>query len=353
MSRFAFLMMFAFVLAGHAGAQQQTQTAQPPLLGCGKHEGLEIFCGTRSPEDLELTPDNKFLLLGQFIRNSPDSGMALFDLVQKTFTRITPTSEPRKDWGDPSCPGPVGDRLVPHGISLAKRTNGSMELYVVNHGGRESIEMFELKSSGGAWGLVWHGCVVSASGYNDVAVMPDGSFVATLPLALVPPGKNAADWGDQPSGYVGRWTPGKGSEELPDTRVAYPNGVLVSADGRYMYFNAFRAREVHKYDLSQRKDIGKVKVDFMPDNITWTKKHEMLAAGIKGNRGECPEGSRVPCSQMFGVARINPAKMTATVVYDSQGKPASIAGVSSALEVGNSIYLGAFSGDRIVKLDLN
>jgi hypothetical protein len=45
--------------------------------------------------------------------------------------------------------------------------------------------------------------------------------------------------------------------------------------------------------------------------------------------------------------------MTAVAVYDSVGKPASIAGVSSALEVGRSIYLGAFQGDRIVKLDLH
>jgi hypothetical protein len=351
MLRFASLIAVALVLAQGAGAQTK-QAPQPPLLECGKHPPLEVFCGTRSPEDLELTPDNKFLITGQFIRNSPESGMALFDLTTKTFSRITPTVEPRKDWGDPSCPGPV-DRMIPHGISLMKRTDGAMELYVVNHGGRESMEMFELKSTGVSWGLVWHGCVVATSGYNDVAAIPDGSFVATHPTALVPPGKNSADLGDQPTGFVGIWRPGKSEEELPGTRVAYPNGILISADGRYMYLNVFRAREIHKYDMAEHKDIGKVKVDFMPDNITWTKNHEMLAAGIKDSRWECPAGSGVPCQQMFGVARINPAKMTAVAVYDSVGKPASIAGVSSALEVGRSIYLGAFQGDRIVKLDLH
>ena len=44
-----------------------------------------------------------------------------------------------------------------------------MQLYVVNHGGRESIEMFELLRVGGTWELAWHGCVVSADPYNDVA----------------------------------------------------------------------------------------------------------------------------------------------------------------------------------------
>jgi len=57
--------------------------------------------------------------------------------------------------------------------------------------------------------------------------------------------------------------------------------------------------------------------------------------------------------QMFGVARINPGKMTVAKVYDSPAKGASISGVSSALEVGDSMYIGAFSGDRVVKIKLN
>ncbi len=94
------------------------------------------------------------------------------------------TSEPRKDWGDPACPGLVGDMLVPHGISLAKRSGGAMELYVVNHGGRQSMEMFELKPEAGSWSLVWHGCVPATQEYNDVAALPDGGFIATHPTAL-------------------------------------------------------------------------------------------------------------------------------------------------------------------------
>jgi hypothetical protein len=35
-----------------------------------------------------------------------------------------------------------------------------------------------------------------------------------------------------------------------------------------MYFNAWTAKEVHKYDLKEGKETGVVKLDFMPDNIT-------------------------------------------------------------------------------------
>jgi hypothetical protein len=93
-----------------------------------------------------------------------------------------------------------------------------------------------------------------------------------------------------------------------------------------------------------------VKLDFMPDNLTWKKNGHMLAAGVKGARGDCPAGSGTPCLQAFAIAEIDPATMKAETVYDSEGKGALIAGVSVALEVGKSIYIGAFQGDRLLKI---
>jgi DNA-binding beta-propeller fold protein YncE len=323
-------------------------------MDCGTHGDTEILCGTRSPEDLELTPDGKYLIVAQFVNGrgggNAGAGLALFDLAKKTYTKIPTSADPRKDWGDTACPGPVGDAMVPHGISLAKRAGGAMQLYVVNHGGRQSIEMFELKQAAGSWSLIWRGCAVTMQEFNDVAVLPDGGFIATHPTAIQVQGADI--FGGAPSGFVSRWTPGKGEAELPDTRRGYPNGVLVSADGRTMYYNAWTAKEVHKYDLKEGKETGLVKLDFMPDNITWTKNHRMLAAGVKGTRGDCPVGSGTPCIQGFGVAEIDPAKMEAKTVFDSQGKGTLIGGVSVALEVGNAMYIGSFQGDRLVKVPL-
>ncbi len=333
--------------------QAPKQAPQPALMECGTHGDVEILCGTHSPEDLELTPDGKYLIVSQFVNGRPGGGTAglvLFDLAKKTYSAIPISAEPRKDWGDAACPGPIGDKMIPHGISLGKRSGGLMQLYVVNHGGRQSIEMFELKQAGGNWTLVWHGCAVTMAEFNDVAVLPDGGFIATHPTSLMTPGNNADLFSGKPSGWVARWTPGKGETELPGTRQGYPNGVLVSADGRSMYFNAWTAKEVHKYDLKEGKETGVVKLDFMPDNITWTRDHKMLAAGVKGARGDCPAGSGTPCVSQFGVAEIDPAKMEAKTVFDSEGKGALISGVSVALQAGDAIYIGSFQGDRLVKI---
>jgi hypothetical protein len=367
-----FVVLAGIALAGLIQAQGRGGPPQPPLVACGVHGDVEILCGTRSPEDLENAPDGKSIIVSQFVNGrggtaGEGAGLMLFDPAKKTFTKLAITAEPRKDWGDPACPGFIGAALSPHGISLLKRKGGPVQLYVVNHGGRESIEMFEVKPEGRTVSLIWHGCVVSAKDFNDVAAQPDGGFIATHPTAMQPPApppgqakgqeKGKAPqgpandvFGGQPSGWVARWTPGKGEAELPGTRAGYPNGVLVSSDGRYMYFNAWTAKEVHKYDLKEGKETGMVKLDFMPDNISWTSKHTMLAAGVKGARGDCPAGSGTPCVQAFGIAEIDPAKMEAKKIFDSEGQGALIPGVSIALQSGNSIYIGAFQGDRIVKI---
>jgi len=332
-------------------AQQNAPPAPPPLLPCGAQANGEILCGTRSPEDLELTPDGKYLIVPQFVgqgrggASTAGAGLFIFDIAAKTFSKLAITSQPDKTWGDAACPGPVND-VVPHGISLSKRANGATQLYVVNHGGRESIEMFELKKGGASWALTWHGCVTSAQAFNDVTVLRDGSFVATHPTAMRAPEDTSDLFAGKPSGWVSRWMPGKGESELPGTRAGYPNGVLASADGRTMYFNAWTAKEVHRYDLKSEKETGVVKLNFMPDNITWTSKGQMLAAGVKGTRGNC--GSD-PCIQAFSVAEINPSDMKARTVFDSEGKGGLIGGVSVALAVKDSIYIGAFQGDRLVK----
>ncbi|MBV8847831.1 MAG: SMP-30/gluconolactonase/LRE family protein [Bryobacterales bacterium] len=347
------------VAASVALAQSKGGPPAPPLMECGVHGDIEILCGTRSPEDLELTPDGKYLIVSQMVSTrgangktapGPEAGLVLFDIAAKKFSKLSITEGRDTKWGDPACPGFIADRMIPHGISLSKRNSGAMQLYVVNHGARESIEMFELKQSGGSWSLIWRGCAVSIRDFNDVAALPDGSFIATHPTALRSQGDTSDLFAGSPSGYVSQWSPVKEEGELPGTHAGYPNGVLAGADGRHMYFNAWTAKEVHKYDLRQSKDVGVVKLDFMPDNITWTANGHMLAAGVKSARGECPSGSGTPCIQAFEVADIDPANMTAQSVFDSQGKGGLISGVSVALQVGNSIYIGAFQGDRLVKI---
>jgi hypothetical protein len=63
MPKTCFGLLIAFILGNFTGAQQPaSQSTAPPLMTCGAHGDIEILCGTRSPEDLELTPDGKYLV---------------------------------------------------------------------------------------------------------------------------------------------------------------------------------------------------------------------------------------------------------------------------------------------------
>ena len=60
----------------------------------------------------------------------------------------------------------------------------------------------------------------SAKDFNDVAALPDGGFIATHPTALQTPGMDL--FTGAPSGYVVRWTAGKGERSFPGLASAIP-----------------------------------------------------------------------------------------------------------------------------------
>lgn len=325
--------------------QAQPGANQPALLDCGQQGDVQIICGTRAPEDLEVTPDCRYLIVANFGQGN-DGPLDLFELTTRKFTEIPLSEAPLNNWGDASCKESLGSRVGPHGISLSRRSDGKWQLYVVNHSVRESMEMYELLPEGSAWKLVWHGCHLAEKPYNDVAASPDGSFVATRPQAIQSEGGNL--FGGQPTGDVVRWNASDGETVLPGSEYGYPNGILISGDGHFAYISGWTTRSVHKYDLSRNHEVAAVKLDFMPDNLTWTSKGKILAAGIKGITGNCPQKSSYPCIQGFGVAEIDPQTMSASSVFDSAGR-ALINGVSVALEVNGEVYVGSFQGSRIVK----
>jgi hypothetical protein len=73
---------------------------------------------------------------------------------------------------------------VSHGLNIRPGANDHSTLYVVGHGGREAIEVFEVDASGERPVLTWNGCVIIPEGQeaNSVASLSDGSLLVTIPL---------------------------------------------------------------------------------------------------------------------------------------------------------------------------
>lgn len=340
------LALASTLLLQPLAALAQPGAVNPPMLDCGMQGEAEIICGTRAPEDFELTPDGKFLIVAKFGMGD-DQALDLFKLDTKTFAALPLSAEKLPGWGSAACTDSIGAQVGAHGLSLSQRTSGEWQLYVVNHNLRESMEMFELLPEGESWKLVWRGCVLAEQPYNDVASRPDGSFVATRPTAIVKEGQNL--FAGEPSGNVAVWTAAAGEQVLPGSEYGYPNGVMVSPDGLYAYVSGWTTRSFHKYDLVNKQEVGRADFSFMPDNLTWTPDGKLLAAGINGVSGNCPETSENPCIQGALVAEVDPATLAVTVVFDNAGK-ALINGTSVAIEVDGAVYIGSFQGTRLVKV---
>jgi len=344
-------LLSSLLLTGLAVCESLPASAQPgaftpPLLDCGRDGDVEMICGTRAPEDFEITPDGDYLIVAKF-GPAIDHPVDLFNIHTQEFSPLPISSDPMAGWGDPACTESIDTQVGPHGLSLGQRSTGEWQFYVVNHQVRESMEMYELLPDGDSWQLVWRGCVFAEEPYNDVAVHPDGSFVATRPQALMEEGDGNIFTGEN-TGNVASWTASGGEEILPGTEIGYPNGVVVSEDGRYAYISGWTTSDFHKYDLQAREEVGRVDLGFMPDNLTWTPDGRLMAAGVKGVGGNCPADSDDPCLQGFEVVVVHPDTLATTRVFDNRGR-ALINGVSVAIEHDGNVYVGAFQEDRMVK----
>src|SRR5262245_41706029 len=82
---------------------QDKQPPLPALTACGAAGEAEILCGTRSPEDIEIAPDGKQLLVSQMVRNNPAQGISVYDPLKKSFTKLTAKAEKAEHWGDATC----------------------------------------------------------------------------------------------------------------------------------------------------------------------------------------------------------------------------------------------------------
>lgn len=326
----------------------------PPVVsGCDAEGPLTPLCGFSNPEDLAALPGSDWLVVSQFPQLGNEGGSLIAYRPSSGERRpLYPeggSDAPRPGAGDPDCTTPPDrERFAPHGIDL---TPDAASLLVVNHGGREVVERFAvLLDDEGAPSLAWEGCAVlpDADMGNDVAAREDGSFVVTR---MTPRNQGLALFQlllGLDSGFLLSWSPEQGFVEVPGTTSKAPNGVAVAPDGRL-----FLAEWVGERVLGVAPDgerLGAAELDFHPDNLTWAPDGMLLAAGQRAPMQEIPACRQVKggsCGLASVVVAIDPDTFEVTVLLDHD--PARIIGAASvALATQGKIYIGTFSGDRIV-----
>lgn len=329
-----------------------------PIIECEPGDGLIPVCGFQNPEDLAQVPGSDWIIVSQFglMDGSRPGNLALFDLKQETLQVVFPAELPiiTPGWGAADCQMP-GKEFAPHGLDLARLSDGRLRLLVVNHGGRESVEFFEVQNVSPQPAVIWRGCVVGPEDayFNDLVNLSDGGFLVTH---MMP---KSAQFSELlkgilgfDTGYVMQWSPGDGFTRVAGTDGPFPNGIEVSADEKVIYLNMYMADEVRKIRLSDGELLAKADVA-SPDNITWASAERLLVASHTDSLIEmlaCQDLEQGACGFSFEIVALDPDTMERTTVLSHRGAPMGAATV--ALQIGTRIYMGSFAGDRIVYTDL-
>jgi hypothetical protein len=245
----------------------------------------------------------------------------------------------------PGCRDEVpAGAFKPHGIGYVRDAAGRDRLYVVNHGGRESIEMFVF-TGGDAPRLGWIGCAPLPPGPfgNGVAALPDGTVYATNMGKPIGGGKAVSPMG----GNVLSWRPGTGWRTVPGSAMYGPNGLVVTPDGRHLYVAAWAAGQVVELTIGKPAMRRTLAVDFLPDNMRWGTGGTLLATGQRTKAEattDCYLSTRTHCGIPGAFAEIDAAAMTArcTAVAPNDFP-------TTAIPVGEELWIGSARGDHIAR----
>ena len=310
------------VLPGAASAQ------------CEADGDVEFVCGPISPEDLIAIPDTPWVIVSSM---ADDGYLSAIDTRNLESTRLFPTatSRPRHDAGMfGSCRDMTPTAFRPHGVSLRRGTGNRHTLYVVRHGARESIEVFDVDAGAAPPTLTWIGCAVAPEGLglNAVVPLPDGGFAATSPS----------------TGDIWEWHTDGGWARVPGSEGIGPNGLEISEDGEWYYVAGYAAQSVIRLSRGQSRPHKETvaNVGFFIDNVHWTPDGDILAAGHiapeRSGIGACIRDGA--CDDVRSrVAQVDVESGASTDVFDYPSNEHLILG-TAAIQVVDEIWVGGVAG---------
>ncbi len=329
---------------------------------CSLDGPVGTICGFENPEDLDhITTSGVVVVSDLRMWNGKVPGGGFLSAfvpgsieVRKIWPLGAPTdARPDPALGDPSCTAPpASDAFYPHGLASAPHGETSL-LYVVAHagptGGREAVEIFEISGRGKKAVATWKACIPTPEHVqgNDAAVAPDGELVVSN---YQPDG---SEWRAIYSVLLGKitgdviaWKPGRGWRHLEESAARHANGVAVSTDGRSVFYAELGSGRVFRIPREGGGTAAFVNVGGKPDNLSWTARGTLLVATHTAVARFilCANGL-LPCRTSWEIHEIHPDRMTERLVLSHRGD--RIGAVSSALEVGDRMYLGSVFDDRI------
>ena len=333
-------LALGIVAATGISAQQPPTPPVPPP--CTNNGNMQFVCGQLAPEDLVVVPGGQWVVAGSF---SGAGGINLIRVSDRTSVRAYPAPTAREMFDAKtykSCPGVPDDatkaKFQTHGLSLREGRNGVHTLLTVTHGAREAIDVFSLDTRTPTPTLTWIGCAVAPDpiGLNSVRWLEDGGFIATN---FNPRGSGfgAMQKGEK-NGELWEWHTASGWQKVPGSEASGANGIEISPDGKTLYVAAWGSQSFFRLSRGEKEPKrDEVPLGFRVDNIRWAADGTLLGTGQAGAPGQPAETV---------VVRIDPKTLKITEVLRRPAAGGFSAG-TVAVEVGKTLWVGSFTGDRI------
>jgi hypothetical protein len=315
-----------------------------------KHDQI---CGLKNPEDMIRVPGSNWAILSRLAKDAKGPGsFSLVDLERRTARPLIPDISARAAAAYADCPGaPDPSELITHGLDVRQQPDGTSELFAVNHGRRQSLEVFDLILSEEVPKLTWKGCVILPSDVsaNAVAALTEG--VAVTSFGTSDAQGNADMLAGRPAGFVAKWAPYKGWTHVAGSEFGGDNGVAASPDGSTLYVNDWSDGTLRVLSLPDGGAPVIIKLgEFHPDNIHWLPDGNLLIAGQVGKPVDiidCVRESTCSVGSMIVIVDPKARKVRSHRVVASTS---AFAAASTALQYGTDFWLSSFRGDRIIRL---
>jgi len=313
----------------------------PPMTECATAgpRGIKLICNQQAPEDLVVVPGAQWVVASAY---SGTGGISLIRVRDRTSIRAYPAAAARRRLDEKKyseCPGPPDSgpeaRFTTHGLWLQPGTSAMHTLFVVGHGSRESIEVFEIDTRPATPVVTWIGCVIAPEpiGLNSVRGLPDGGFIATNFLARdISPAARERMLGGEKNGELWEWHTGAGWKKVPGSEASGANGLEISNDGKWYYVAAWGSQSFFRLSRSGALARDEIRLGFRVDNIRWAKDGTLLAAG---------QGDGYST-----IVKIDPEALTVREIVRRTDDPSFRAG-TVAVEVGDDLWVGSYLGDRV------
>ncbi len=297
-------------------------------------------CGQQTPEDVVALPGERWVLASAY---AGTGGINLIDVASRASTTVFPgpavgLRPDKKTY--PDCPGPPATPFTTHGLYVAPGRGPVLQFMAVVHGSRESIDVFKIDTRPAPPSLMWVGCVIAPLpiGLNSVRGLSDGGFITTnwLPRGGAPDSMQRMMAGER-NGELWEWHTRSGWQKVPGSEAAGANGIELSADGKTIYMAAWGSRSFIRLTRGATpRKRDEIPLGFRVDNIHFARDGSLLAAGQITD----------PPNLSSRVVKIDPQTLAVTDLL-TRPDDATFAGNTTAIEIGKSLWLGSYRGNRI------